>query len=47
MYFKELIKGKKWLCVADGPRDPVTGERKQIARRGKTKKKQKNVSLML
>lgn len=38
MYFRELIKGKKWLCVADGPRDPVTGERKQIARRGKTKK---------
>ncbi|MGG1574859.1 tyrosine-type recombinase/integrase [Fictibacillus sp. NRS-1165] len=38
MYFKELIKGKKWLCVADGPRDPVTGERKQIARRGITKK---------
>ncbi|XYJ23041.1 hypothetical protein ACSE3M_14290 [Bacillus velezensis] len=39
MYTEELIKGKKWLAVGDGPRDPVTVERKQIARRGKTKKK--------
>lgn len=38
MYFRELVKGKKWVCTADGPRDPVTGERKQISRRGKTKK---------
>ncbi|MBM7707108.1 integrase [Chryseomicrobium aureum] len=38
MYCRELIKGKKWVCVADGPRDPVTGERKQISRRAKTKK---------
>ncbi|MDO3660463.1 tyrosine-type recombinase/integrase [Bacillus sp. C28GYM-DRY-1] len=38
MYFEELVKGKKWLAVGDGPRDPVTGKRKQIARRGKTKK---------
>jgi integrase len=38
MYCRELVKGKKWACVADGPRDPVTGERKQISRRGKTKK---------
>lgn len=37
MHCKELIKGKKWVCVADGPRDPVTGKRKQISRRGKTK----------
>ncbi|MFZ7753546.1 Arm DNA-binding domain-containing protein [Bacillus velezensis] len=38
MYTKELIKGKKWLAVGEGPRDPVTGKRKQIPRRGKTKK---------
>jgi integrase len=38
MYCRELIKGKKWVCVADGPRDPVSGKRKQIARRGKSKK---------
>lgn len=38
MYCTELIKGKKWVCVADGPRDPVTGKRKQISRRGKSKK---------
>ncbi|WP_453992183.1 tyrosine-type recombinase/integrase [Bacillus nitroreducens] len=38
MYCKELVKGKKWVCVADGPRDPVTGKRNQISRRGKTKK---------
>nr|WP_313897778.1 Arm DNA-binding domain-containing protein [Bacillus litorisediminis] len=31
-------KRKKWVCVADGPRDPVTGERKQISSRGNTKK---------
>lgn len=37
MHCKELVKGKKWVCVADGPRDPVTGERRQISRRGKTK----------
>lgn len=37
MYCKELVKGKKWVCVADGPRDPVTGERRQVSRRGKTK----------
>lgn len=38
VYSKEIIKGKKWVCVADGPRDPVTGKRNQISRRGKTKK---------
>jgi len=38
VYCKELVKGKKWVCVADGPRDPVTGKRNQISRRGKTKK---------
>ncbi|MDE0581511.1 site-specific integrase [Planococcus sp. A6] len=37
MYFRELVKGKKWVCVAEGPRDPRSGKRKQISRRGKTK----------
>jgi integrase len=30
-------KGYKWVCVADGPPDPATGVRKQVARRGDTK----------
>ncbi|WP_374019054.1 tyrosine-type recombinase/integrase [Paenibacillus thiaminolyticus] len=34
----ETKKGKKWVCVADGPPDPITGKRNQIVRRGKTKK---------
>ncbi|MCA1183431.1 tyrosine-type recombinase/integrase [Bacillus licheniformis] len=38
MYTKELIKGKKWLAMADGPKHPVTGKRRQISRRGRTKK---------
>ncbi|MEN7389913.1 tyrosine-type recombinase/integrase [Bacillus licheniformis] len=38
MYTQELIKGKKWLAMADGPKHPVTGKRRQISRRGKTKK---------
>lgn len=34
-----LKSGKiSWSCVADGPADPVTGKRKQIPRRGKTKR---------
>ena len=37
MHCKELIKGKKWVCVADGPTNPVTGKRRQISRRGKSK----------
>lgn len=37
MHCKEIVKGKKWLCIADGPRDPITGRRKQISRRGKSK----------
>ena len=41
MHCKELVKGKKWVCVADGPRDPVSGQRKQISRRGKTKSEAK------
>jgi integrase len=31
-------QGYKWVCVKDGPQDPVTGERNQVARRGDTKK---------
>ncbi|MEC0754636.1 tyrosine-type recombinase/integrase [Bacillus haynesii] len=38
MYTEELIKGKKWLAIADGPKHPVTGKRRQISRRGRTKK---------
>ncbi|OES44632.1 tyrosine-type recombinase/integrase [Domibacillus iocasae] len=30
-------QGYKWLCVADGPLDPVTGKRKQISRRADKK----------
>ncbi len=38
----ELKSGKtRWLCVADGPINPVTGKRRQIERRGKTKKEAK------
>lgn len=35
----KLKSGKKrWVCVADAPPDPVTGKRRQITRRAKTKK---------
>lgn len=30
-------KGEKWRCILEGPRDPVTGKRNQIVRRGKTR----------
>lgn len=33
---------KRWVCVADGPPDPVTGQRKQIVRRAKTKREAMN-----
>lgn len=37
----EQVKTKsgqvRWMCIEDGPRDPATGKRKQIRRRGKTK----------
>ena len=36
MYFEQINK-TTWKCVSDGPRHPVTGKRKQISRRGKTK----------
>lgn len=31
-------QGYKWVCTLEGPPDPVTGKRKQIPRRGDTKK---------
>lgn len=31
-------QGYKWICTLEGPPDPVTGKRKQIPRRGDTKK---------
>ncbi|WP_404592143.1 tyrosine-type recombinase/integrase [Paenibacillus sp. RC73] len=31
-------QGYKWICTIDGPPDPVTGKRRQIPRRGDTKK---------
>lgn len=31
-------QGYKWVCIMDGPPDPVTGKRRQITRRGDTKK---------
>ncbi|WP_096201933.1 tyrosine-type recombinase/integrase [Bacillus sp. FJAT-45350] len=44
MYCKK-VKTKsgesRWECVADGPRDPATGKRKQITRRAKTQKEAK------
>jgi integrase len=30
-------QGYKWICVKDGPPDPVSGKREQIKRRGDTK----------
>ncbi|MFB9326966.1 tyrosine-type recombinase/integrase [Paenibacillus aurantiacus] len=30
-------KGYLWVCIKDGPADPVTGKRNQIKRRGETK----------
>lgn len=39
MYYRkvELKKGKMWECVDELPKDPVTGKRKRITARGKTK----------
>jgi len=31
-------QGYVWVCIKDGPPDPVTGKRNQIKRRGETKK---------
>ncbi|WP_252503231.1 tyrosine-type recombinase/integrase [Sporosarcina sp. Marseille-Q4943] len=38
MHCREVVKGKKWVCVADGPRDPATGKRRQISRTAKGKR---------
>lgn len=41
MHCEEIILKsgqKRWVCVADGPADPITGKRRQIVRRGKTKR---------
>ncbi|MFH5187025.1 tyrosine-type recombinase/integrase [Paenibacillus sp. TAB 01] len=35
-------QGYKWVCVADGPPDPVTGKRNQISRRADKKKDAEN-----
>ncbi|MER2107414.1 MAG: tyrosine-type recombinase/integrase [Solibacillus sp.] len=40
MYFEQLEKNL-WKCIGEGPRHPVTGKRKQISRRGKTKSEAK------
>jgi integrase len=41
-YFRKVKannkQGYKWVCVKDGPPDPVTGKRRQISRRADTKK---------
>jgi len=31
-------QGYKWKCTKEGPRDPITGERRQVTRRADTKK---------
>lgn len=36
MHFKQLNK-TTWRCTIDGPSDPITGKRKQVSRRGKSK----------
>lgn len=42
MYCEKIDKNM-WRCIGEGPRDSVTGKRRQITRRGKTKKKLKIV----
>lgn len=39
--FCEMINKNTWRCIADGPQDPITGKRKQISRRGKSKSEAK------
>lgn len=36
MYFEQINKNL-WRCVAEAPRHPVTGKRRQVSRRGKSK----------
>lgn len=41
-YFQQVPaknkQGYKWKCTDEGPRDPITGKRRQVTRRGNTKK---------
>ncbi|MFG3611228.1 Arm DNA-binding domain-containing protein [Rummeliibacillus stabekisii] len=37
MYYKQLDK-TTWRCVGEASKHPVTGKRKQVSLRGKTKK---------
>ena len=36
--FSERIDKHTWRCIGEGPRHPITGKRRQVTRRGKTKK---------
>jgi len=36
--FCERIDKHTWRCIGEGPRHPITGKRRQVTRRGKTKK---------
>jgi integrase len=38
MYCKKVQtkSGERWQCIAEGPKDPATGKRKQIRRQGKS-----------
>ncbi|WP_369436132.1 tyrosine-type recombinase/integrase [Lysinibacillus fusiformis] len=36
--FCEKIDKQIWRCIGEGPRHPITGKRRQVTRRGKTKK---------
>ncbi|MEK4425214.1 Arm DNA-binding domain-containing protein [Solibacillus sp. FSL K6-1523] len=36
--FCEKIEKNMWRCIGEGPRNPTTGKRRQVTRRGKTKK---------
>ncbi|MER1958846.1 MAG: site-specific integrase [Solibacillus sp.] len=41
MYCEKIDKNM-WRCIGEGPRNSVTGKRRQITRRGKTKKEAEN-----
>lgn len=38
----KVKSGEVWSCITDGPHNPATGKRRQIERRGKTKKEAKS-----
>lgn len=44
MHFKQVDK-TTWICVTEAPRDPVTGKRRQVSRRGETKKQAEKKAL--